>query len=49
MSAVSAPVPDLHDLIFEMKKLHKECIKRDMIEKDIVDLFMDELREVTDN
>ena len=48
MSADSAPVPDLHDLIFEMGKLHKECIKRDMIEKDIFDLFMDELREVTD-
>ena len=40
MSADSAPVPDLDELIFEMGKLHQQCIKREIIQKDIVDLFM---------
>ena len=40
---MSAPVPDIDDLLFEMESLHQQCVRNGIIREKIVDLFMDSL------
>ena len=40
---MSAPVPDIGDLLFEMESLHQQCVRNGIIREKIVDSFMDSL------
>ncbi len=40
---MSAPVPDIDDLLFKMESLHQQCVRNGIIREKIVDSFMESL------
>ncbi len=45
---MSAPAPDIDDLLFEMDLLHQELLTKNRIREKIVDSFMESLDKLPD-
>ena len=45
---MSAPVPDIDDLLFEMESLHQQCVRNGIIREKIVDSFMESLDKLSE-
>ena len=45
---MSAPVPDIDELLFDMESLHQQCVRNGIIREKLVDSFMESLDKLSE-